>query len=328
VVDVGSAATMTSAAIANAEKAAESVVRVAERLSEALKGSFKIHSEEITVRCPDNVEAVSIALEVKSGLIDPKIRFPFGVPRRVKLRPLTGLQSASQAVVATADGFELNPKEMHPDQIYILDVEYELEEPHDLDALVERTSAREVPKGHTTEFWMQAALKHPKVLRTKYGRVDFRDLDFSVDVGISEQVKLVIPGSFRHELDLAAQLIAERNPHAKFQLGRRHALAMKSRGKGLDTAQLLGELQDLFLPATFASFLEVTDDFHYSSCYRGADFYEIPFPTWPRSMRVLSRTDLTLEHPASNGFLRYKRSDFLQRVAKVLKLDIPDVPEA
>jgi len=325
VVDIETAATLTSAAIANAEKAAQSVVRVAEKVSEALKGSFKIHSEEITVRCPESVEVVSIALEVKAGLIDPKIRFPFGVPHRVKLRSLTGLQSASQAIVPTADGFELKPREMATDQIYILDVEYELEESHDVDALVERTSAREVPKGHNSEFWMQAALKHPKVLKTKYGRVDFRDLDFSVDVGISEQVGMVIPGSFRHELDLAAQLIVERNPHAKFQLGRRHALAMKSRGKGLDTAQLLGELQDLFLPATFANFLEVTDDFHYSNCYRGADFYEIPFPTWPRNMRVLSRTDLTLDHPASSGFLRYKKQDFLQRVAKVLKLDLGDV---
>ena len=53
---------------------------------------------------------------------------------------------------------------------------------------------------------------------------------------------------------------------------------------------------------------------------RGGDFYEkLPFPTWPRSMKVVSRTDLNFENPTADGNLIYKKDSFAEEIGKIFK---------
>jgi len=302
-----------------AEKGVREATKVAAKLTEVLVGEVKVLNQEITVHCPEQVEELSIAFQAKPGLIGRKMRFPFGAPRRVKLRPVTALvESAAEFITMTTRGFEINTNHMSEGELYILDAEYDLDTPGFVDSLVQRNSAREYPRDHETEYWMHAELKHPDVLRSAYGRLDLRDLDFNVDVGISEHIKTVVPPGFLYELRTGLELLAERNPHAKAKLGVKHALAMKNRGKG-DTMELLSNLQHLFFPSTFSDFLEVKKDFRYSECFRGTSFYDaLPIPTWPRTMKVTARTDLSLDACAADGTLVYKRDDFLNSVKRIL----------
>jgi hypothetical protein len=83
---------------------------------------------------------------------------------------------------------------------------------------------------------------------------------------------------------------------------------------------ILKELQKLFLSSKFQDFIEVKDDFHYSDCIRGVDIYgTLPFPTWPKSMKVVSRTDLNFDTPATNGTLIYKKGNFITELDKIFK---------
>ncbi|WP_309492716.1 hypothetical protein [Candidatus Hecatella orcuttiae] len=318
-VEIGEIGAIIGTCSALAEKGVGEIIKTASKIYETIKGSYKVLNQEIVVLCPESVQHFSIAFEATGGFLSQKIKFPFGKPLRVRLRPLRSLQDLSEAIFLTEEGFEINTRGMQAEDTFLLDVDYRITDPKFVDALVQRNHARELPKDRESEYWMHAQLKHPKVFQTKYGRLDLRDVDFSVNVGISEDIKMSIPSAFRRELEAGVKLLMERDPHRKYMLGREHVKAMRARGKGKSVIELLGDLQDLFFPRTFRKFVEVKKDFRYSECHRGSDFYEtVPFPTWPKTMKVISRTDLGLERYAAEGILVYKKADFLEQVSKIL----------
>jgi hypothetical protein len=302
-----------------AERGMEEVSKRAQQIKQVLTGTFQIEDQEVTIRCPEQVESISVAFRASPGLVGQKVKFTGGRPRRAHLRPLVGLtELTSEALALTDQGFEIRTSELSGAGLFLLDVEYGLTSPGFLEALVERNAPCETPKGHSAEYWLHAQLKHPKVLRVDYGRFDLRDLDFEVNVGIAEHVKTVVPGSLVRELELAVQLLRETDIHKKSALSRAHTVAMRSRGKG-STTELLGSLQGIFLPDAFKRFVDVRQDFRYGDCERGQSHYEtLPMLTWPRSMKVISRTDLSLDRQAAHGTLTYKRDEFLAKVEEIV----------
>ncbi len=316
-------AALAGAGASRAERGIEEAAKIAAKVDEVLRGNFRIENQEITIQCPEQLETLSVCFEATGGVIGKKVRFPFKRPIRVHLRPLrSGVDLSGQTLTVTEDGFEIDTRGMSETDLFLLEVQYEVDQKDFLDALVQRSAAREVPKDKEREYWMHAQLKHPKVLRTKYGRLDLQDVDFKIDVGVSSDIKAVIPDSLKWEMDLGSRVLSEREPHRKKLLAHAHAIAMRNRGPGKNVLNMLGNLQELFLPGRFSRYVDVSMDFRYADCFRGSSFYEsLPFPTWPRSMTVISRADLNLEKFAAEGVLVYKKADFLHSVARVMGLE-------
>jgi hypothetical protein len=312
-----------------ASKGVEEITKNASKIYEEVRGSFKTLSQEMEIMCPEEVQRISLAFEAKGGILPKKIRFPFGKPIYVSLRGITGMQDIGTSVSTTDDGFEIETSKMKGTDTYILNVEYKSKCEGFINDLVQRDAAKEVPKDRESEYWLHAELRHPKVLKTKYGKLDLRDVDFNVNVGISEDIKMVIPGELRYELDLGVKLLNEREPHKKAQLAKAHSLAMSNRGPTRDITDILRDIQELFIPATFSRYLDVSKDFHYYKCERGMDFYDkLPYLTWPRSMTVVSRTDLNLDKFASEGIVKYKKVDLMEKLEKMIEKHRPsDVPK-
>lgn len=310
---------MKPSAKAAAERGVNEVARRAERIGAVLTGDFRIVSEEITIKCPEETEVVSIAFEPHAGVLGQKVKFPLGKPERAHLRALEGSSEGLQNALAIHDnGFEIRTRGMGSSRLFLLEVEYDIEHPRLLDGLIQRNTPAETPKSKSTEYWLHAELRHPAALKTRYSRFDLQDLEFAVDVGIAENVKTVLPKSLVKELETSVALLESRDKIRKRVLADEHLRAMDLRG-GESTVRLLGNLQSVFVPTAFRRFVEVKRDFHYGDCERGVSLYDtLPIPTWPRSMKVVSRTDLSLERPASQGTLVYKRDAFQKRVQELL----------
>jgi len=149
------------------------------------------------------------------GYVPKTIKFLNGRLIRINLRPLRSGSDMSSAIQLLDNGFELRTSEMMKGDLFLLDIEYQISTGNFIDSLVERNRANELPKDRENEYWMHAELKHPKVLATKYGRLDLRDIDFTVDVGVSEDINMIIPPIFRAEMEAAVKLLDELNPHEK-----------------------------------------------------------------------------------------------------------------
>ena len=196
-----------------------------------------------------------------------------------------------------------------------MDLEYDLSDDFFLDALVDRHKPRETPGSDENRYWMISELKHLDVLNSSYGKIDLYDLDFKVDVGISQDLGTKIPKIYREQLK---QLIKIAGP-----LGRDEAMreyfkfrGLKTKKYGKESLNILGEISKFFLPDKFKGYVDVNADFRYYNCERGTNEFEIAL-SWPRSMIVISRTDLSLRKPTAKGELVYKKKDFLDQLSEL-----------
>lgn len=303
-----------------AQKVTEEIIKNASKIYETIRGSYTVFPPEMVVYCPENIQKYSIAFEARGGIVPKKIPFPYGTPKRIKLRSLRGLEDLSSAITVTPDGFNLNTKCMSDIDTYILDLEYEIRNPNYLDALIDKHRAKEVPSEDRNEYWLHAELKHPSVLKTKYGKLELEDIDFSIDVGISSDINTVIPPSFRNELEIGVRLLKETDPYKIRKLTYQRIQAMRSRGKEKDVVESLSNLQELFFSKSFKKFIDVKEDFSYSDCHRGSNFHDsVPWNmTWPKTMKIVSRADLNLDKCAVEGKIVYNKNDFISEVGKIL----------
>ena len=320
---IGSGAAFASREIA--ERVVKAIAKKASTVEQIFKNDFKIEGQEMTILCPEKVQKYSIAVVPEPSKLLPKsVEFPIGVPRRVELRPVRGLSHIKDAINITQNGFRLDLKSLVRGELYILDIEYPIEDHKFIDALVERSIPRDVPhvsNENVRKYEMSAQLKHLGVLKRKYYSVNLRDLPFVVDVAIHHDVRVTVPGIYTKQLETFVEITKKKGRSEKFkdlmQLQRLQKL--KYGGVELD---ILRDLFELFTPTRFRQFIEVLRDFCYSDCMRGSDFYDtLPFPTWPKTMKVISRTDLNLDKPAADGTLVYRHNDFISEIKKLFDID-------
>ena len=138
--------------------------------------------------------------------------------------------------------------------------------------------------------------------------MDLRDIDFNVNVGIHQDLKTAISKDFIRNLQVVKEWIRSGDRTEKWRLGHRH-LRLRSKPFTGKEDEILDELQKIFMPRGFRTFVDVTNPFRYYEAIPGVDFYDIPFCSFPKVMRVVSRTDLNLNNPAAKGKLLYKRED-------------------
>lgn len=167
------------------------MLKKSEHIDKTLSEDFKIHGKEMRIECPQSIQHYSVVFETKGSRILPrKKKFNFGKVRRVSLRPIMSLQPITDAISYTENGFEINLKKLKQDTLYLLDIDYFIEDRRFIDALVNKNVAKESFGDETHEYWMVAQLKHLDVLKQEFGFIELKDLDFSVDVSVYNEIKM------------------------------------------------------------------------------------------------------------------------------------------
>ena len=295
-------------------------------IDKTLSEGFKIRGKEMSIECPQSIQHYSIAFETRgSSILSRKKKFEFGKVRRVSLRPIISLQSIPDSISYTDRGFVIDLKKIEPDTLYLLDIDYFIEDRRFIDALVNKIVSKESFGNDKYEYWMVAQLKHLDVLKQEFGFIELKDLDFSVDVSVYNDIKMKVPSVFKRQLDVAVKLLSKHHGGRDEQFNLLAQLkqlqhAQKEKYYGEDIFKRIEKLQEIFSPLTFRQFVDVKKYFHYFDCTRGKDFYEtLPVPTWPKSMTVISRTDLNFNLPAADGILIFKRKNFLEEIEKIFR---------
>lgn len=297
------------------------ILKLVEKVYEGLTGSYEIINQNITILCRTNVHRVSFVIRSKPGIVyKRKIRFNIGRPRSIDIRSLTSTANMYDSIRYTDDGFEILKAKMEMHDLILLELEYGIQNPKFLDHLVDARSDKETPKGEKSEFWMHAQLKFPSTLQRQYTRFDVKDFELLVQVPVSNYIEMSVPQVFRAEIDALAEFTQNDNPHNDIILAKRYKVAKRRRG-GKQFQAVLSEMQRLFLPNKFQTFVDVAPPFEYGESIKGSSYYEsIPFPTWPKFMEVVARTNLSLDQNATDGILVFKKADFSEEVEKIMKV--------
>lgn len=281
---------------------------------------FKIEGEEFSIKCPERIQTHSISFRITKSLLSKHSKKFDGPVRRVTLKSLAPLRDLTrQAIQYTDDGgFRIIYDPLKSGEIYLMEIEYDID-PNLISSLVKKNSALESSNERTKEYWMHAELKHLDIFKEKYKNVEIKDLDFFVDVAVHEDIATSIPPAFKRELETIIKWIQTNSREEKIKLSHVHLKQKRSMElpKNFNFIEAIKNLQEVFLDRNFRTFVEVERDFYYYESRRGVDLYNLPFPTWPRTVTVISRTTLDYEHPASEGELKYKHYLLKKKVEEI-----------
>jgi len=299
------------------ERAMKKIGQRVEETEIGISKDFEIIDREMRIHCPERLQSYSATVSVKRiPFLKRRIDFKHGKIRRASIRPTSGL-GRLDAITLHDNGLTLDLSKLQAGESYLMEIDYMLEDDEFLDSLVERSTPRETPGSTASEFWMVASLKHLEMLKSRYGAVDLYDLDFGVDVSISQDLKAKVPKVFKEQIQ---QLIKVAGPLGRDQLFREYfrLRQLKTKRYGKDALDKYQEILDLFSPPKFRNFVDVRNDFHYFSCEKGVSELTLSFLSLPNSMIITSRADLTLESPIARGSLVYKNSTFRDEIDKIL----------
>jgi len=300
---------------------AEYVYKIWERIPKT-----KILNQETTINVPESVVEYTLAASIPPNFRSIRKVIEISAPSIIRvsassLHPFPRTVREAIKRVQYDDGrvaYRLFPELLPPESDLIsISVSYNIDDISLLDDLVHRTQGHEPGGAEGNEYWMHAALKHPKVLNDKFGRFDLRDVDVTVDVGVHNELKTTIPPSFIRRLKMFFDIMKETDPRRQhLALPQLRRLAQeKTAGREF---KILVDLESLFLPGTFSKYIEVLKDFRYSTCYKGKECFELPIQIIPKKVNVISRADLTLEKPAADGTLVYKNNLFIDAIKDVI----------
>lgn len=308
-----------------AEKGIKEIVKIRKKLDTGLNKYCNVLGEEITIMCPENLQRHLISFEkgVKTPASD-KIKLTFGKINSVKIKAIRDFIQYNDAIIESDDGFLLNIKQLPDNEVFLLEIEYNIEEPRFIEALVNRKVASDIPiskeKNGIIEYWLSAQLKHPKLLKQQYYSLNIQDLDLDVDVGVGQDIKMKVPGIFKKQMEAYARLSKPMGRGEAFKSTMRFQQLSKGKYSG-DHVDILKSIQDIFTESEFKNYIEITKDFRYHQCMRGTDYFDrLPIHTWPKFMTVVSRTELNLNKVVAEGELVYKKRDLISEIAKIFDL--------
>jgi hypothetical protein len=288
-------------------------------------GFLHISSRDFKLKSLEDSAEYSLTVRPKQSPRISKIISFEDIPlRRLLIISSPGFSDESQAIskIENVDStvFNINLKKINTNaQEYNIKFEIGCEIEPIVRKLVQKNTQTESVDDEKATYWLHAQLKELKDLTKSMRKLDLTDIPFVVNVAVHQDVKTKFPKRRQKELEVIAKWARELDRNRKLALDVEHLSLKLRKRKEKNITDLLRDLQVLFDPHKFKSFIDVMNEFYYSECFRGTEFYDqIPFRTFPKWMAVISRTDLSVDKPASEGELVYKKADFSDAVLKAI----------
>lgn len=305
------------------EQTAREIAKVIEKITESLEKvkALKVEGRGIKIRVPEDVCQYDAIVRVisKHAILSKKI--PFNLPQISEISGtfMPSLIPLREAIQKAQEGFWLSMNNIPPGTEYILlSFQYKIHDSHFVSNLVEtRVATEPYSYPEKDEYWMHAQLKFPRILQKTYTYLSIEDLELNVDVAVDNEVKTAIPRHFVKSLQIIRKLLAETNREKAHRLLLQHM--QHRRRLGMDIYEIITGIQVIFLPDSFRNFIEVSPPFRCFKLEQGREFYDFPGQIVPKTMTVISRTDLNLERPAVEGKVIYRKRKLLEELSKVIK---------
>jgi len=302
------------------------IFKITEKIDKILlnSGIFDIRYKDFLLKSLEDTFQYSLIVSPKANLkVQQRIPFTEMDLRRISIISSPGFSEESESVSriedATTKGLIIYPDKLSSNALefnFKFDIACEVE-PIIRDLV--RKDHQVEPSEEENTYWLHAQIKELSYLESSLRKLDLLDIPFVINVAVHQDVKTKFPTRRQQELELIAKWAHELNQEKKKRLTVEHLRLKSRRPREKDITNLLSDLQAIFMPQRFKSFIDVLKDFYYSDCFQGADFYDqIPFRTFPKWMCIISRTNLSIEKPASEGELIYKKAIFQDAIEEAI----------
>ena len=185
-----------------------------------LKSDFVIEGQEIILSCPEGIQRWSIVFRCKKGLLPRGKKFACGDVKEIRLRSLMPLRDLTDIAIRIlpGEGFKILYGPLTDYSLYLLEIDFGIENPRLIDNIVNRSVQLESPREEKQEYWMHAQLRFVDVLERFFSNFSIKDLNFNVDVAVHQDIKLAVPPYFKRELEIVVKWLESRDRELKRRL--------------------------------------------------------------------------------------------------------------
>lgn len=207
----------------------------------------------------------------------------------------------------------LSYDEFRIDIEYLMDVEF-------IDGLVRRRSSPE-PLDDATKFHLSAQLRDSSSLIHGFSEIEIEEYPVTAEVPIQNDISLQIPDNMKKLARIESALLGEMDRGVKKVMGLHQEKIRLMKDRDEEVIKKLIEVQKFLNPTQFLTYLDRKSigDFRLDSCMPGDLSRFLGLVQLPSKMRVVSRTDLSLDSPAKSGELVYESKKFGEDINTLLK---------
>lgn len=301
------------------------LLEIAGKLSKAIVGE---KSDSLRIECMNGLGIYSSTINVESGfsrwvrkLSSPAQKFDSEQVYSVKVYGIKPTpRKINEAVRTEGNQIILDLQKVLNEDVVRLEVAYKMDEDW-LEGLVRARSSPE-PLQDAQKWNLSAQLKDPNSLIGGFSEFDIEEYPVTARVHLKEQINTNIPSYMKQMAEVEAKILGDYDPrHAMqvIQLQRRKAGLRHKMGKE-NLMTKLNEISVFLRPTKFTNYVRMAaeQDFKLHCCEWGSEIFRVlGMMPLPSKMNVISRTDLSLQKPASSGVMIYESSKFEKDIKKV-----------
>lgn len=185
-----------------------------------------------------------------------------------------------------------------------------------LDNLVRARTPRESFE-NKVKYELSAQLKNPAGLQMGFSEVEIEEFPVSARINVANHINTNVPTYVKELLEIENEILNDKDPRTGpkiIALKHKKASLIKKIGNS-SLQEKMEDLASLLNPSSFINYVQTMDDFKLDQCVRGSDFIRaLGMFQLPKTMNVISRTDLSLKKPAAKGVLIYDSKKFEEQV--------------
>jgi hypothetical protein len=205
--------------------------------------------------------------------------------------------------------------------LFRIEIAHRMDDVDFLKGLVASRASPE-PLRDRLKYELSAQLRNPEGLQLGFSEVAIEEFPVTARVHIRKNLNLSVPNYLRKLFQVENQILDERNPYATTelrQLQHEKVRLLAKLGKNTSLLEKIQELSSFLSPSRFLNYIDVVnlEDFRLHKCEEDEFFMAFGALALPKTMAVISRTDLTFKKPAARGAFIYKSMQFGDDVAKL-----------
>jgi len=204
--------------------------------------------------------------------------------------------------------------------LFSIEISYRMDDEF-LNSLVRARSSPE-PLGDQVKYELSAQLRNPEGLEMGFSEVEIEEFPVTARVHIADRINMNVPDYVKELLSIETDLLGDRNPHASVrmvELQRKKTQLLRKLGK-ISLSDKIKDLSLILTPTHFSNYVKTIEDFKLHQCERGPEFFQaLGMLQLPKSMNVISRTDLNFKKPAAKGTMIYESKKFDKEISNLFK---------
>jgi len=222
-----------------------------------------------------------------------------------------GFEPINVPMDVSDDILKIDPGDLPSEEEYMVTMRKENIDDEKLANMVRvEPSTEPESKGGTEEYWLDAYLTDPAIVKDIYDVFEVDGINFDIQVGVQRCFSQSIPSDLIREFERTVELIEASNEGDFREVKKVHQLRKGTQKYSeVDQKSIAAFIESLASAESLRDFISIDDPYERNELE--AENYQMVFP---ERIRVGVSTKLDLDQQAADGTLKFHKSDYTEYI--------------